>query len=192
MKHLITALAIAAGLAASTGSASATELTSPAGTTYGGTIRAETEGGITFDGSLTFECSSSIFEAEIEQQGSAQTATGPMKSWTITGCNKTHITVIKPGTIEIHTDGEGANGNGIITSSGAEITVLITLPFSIIAHCITETNETVLGTITGSINSGATAKVGSAPLPDPTDLFCHESQWTANYQVTSPHYLDVD
>jgi hypothetical protein len=188
------ALSLMALLAAFAGSASATELTSPKGTVYNGTVSAESENGITFDGPFKVSCENSTWEAEVEKQGSAVTVSGKFTNITYTECNQATITVINPGTFEIHTDNTvNANGNGIITSMGLEITTLLHYPFFGTIHCITETNNNPIGTIEGSINTGGTAKTESLPILDPTDSICSEQVGlTGNYKITNPDYLDID
>jgi hypothetical protein len=200
MKHLkmlgLLGLAATAILAVLAGSASATELTSPKGTVYTGTFSAETENGITFEGPFSVKCNNSRWEAVTEKQGPLITASGKLQNITFTECGKTTVSVNKPGTFEIHTDAASANGNGFMTSSGMEITTLFhvtLLGFPWTLHCITETQNTPIGTITGSLTTGETPKTEPAPTPDPTDAACSESvEVTSSYQITSPHYLDID
>lgn len=197
MKHLkmlgLLALSLTALFTASAGSASAAELTSPKGTVYNGTLSAESENGVTFDGPFQLSCKKSTWEAEVEKQGSAITVSGKVKSLTYTECGQSTVSVINPGTFQIHTDAENANGNGTMTSTGMTITTLTHSVFLGTIHCITETNNTHLGTIEGSINTGVTAKKILTQLADPTDAICSELvSLTGNYKITKPDYLDVD
>lgn len=197
MKYLkmlgLMALSLMALFAAFAGSAPATILTSPQGVTYKGAIRAEAPEGIAFHGPVTVGCKKSTWEAEIENQGSGVTATGKFKNLTFTECGSATISVIDLGTLEIHTDTASANGNGIMTSSGAEITSLLHYAFLGTIHCITETENTPIGTITGSTTTEGPAETDPGPIPDPTDAFCSESvELTSNYTITTPSYLDID
>ncbi|HEY6731343.1 MAG TPA: hypothetical protein VI039_09985 [Solirubrobacterales bacterium] len=173
-------------------SASATVLTSPAGSTYTGTLSAKAIGEVVFHGFVTHTCKNSVIEAQVEQHGSLVTAAGKVNKMTFTECGSTHIAVIKPGTLEIHTDTATANGNGTVTLSGVEITYVLTSIFGSI-HCTMIGNQFDLGTLTGSKNTGATARIGTQRISDPTSFFCPtEVDWTASYEFTTPDYLDVD
>lgn len=200
MKHLkplgLLGLAMTAILVVFAGSASATEITSPKGTVYNGTLSAEDISGITFEGPINVSCANSTWEAPIEKQGPSVTVSGNLKNLSFTECGKTTMVVTKPGTFEIHTDGSSANGNGTLTSTGMEITSLFHVTifgFPWTLHCITETNNTTLFTINGSVNTGGTARTGSLRIVDPTDAICSEEvEWTGDYRITSPDYMDID
>lgn len=78
---------VAATAAALAVPASATVVTSPAGTQYSGEIKAEA-GVTTFSGSfVTIQCSKAIITWKVESQGSAITAGGKVSSFTYSGCN---------------------------------------------------------------------------------------------------------
>jgi len=182
----IAAMAIAAP-------ASATELTSPKGTTYTGNIAIENEGEIIFDnGAASYACSGSTGEGKVEEQGSTVTAKGKIAKWTLTGCNMETV-VIKLGTVEIHTQEGSSNGNGTVTVSGTEVTTLGNSGL----HCVYTTNGTSLGVLTGSNNTGGKAKLdlsGTVPrTAGKSGAFCGTSSViTGAYTVTSPSYLEVD
>jgi hypothetical protein len=189
----------AAAMMAFAGSASATTLTGSGGTTLGvGTkIHAVNEGTVTLDGGVVITCTESTVEGEVTVAGDAtHTAKGTNTTLTFGGCNHT-VTVLTPGTLEVHTEGATANNNGTLTSSGAKITV-ITHSFILgTAHCIYETNNTDIGRVTGSgtTHSTATLDIDSAAIPIVnTDEICGfgTAEWTGSYSVTTPDYLDVD
>lgn len=196
MKHIkMLVLAAVAAIAAMafTATASATSLTSPEGTTYTGELKAEAIGsGLLFHGTGTYGCSKSQAEGKIEQHGSGVTAVGKLSKWTLEGCNN-HVTVLKLGTITIHTEEEGSNGNGIVTVSGTEVTTTTT---SIGMSCLYTTNETQLGVLTGSNTTGGNARlvINSALIPRTGhSVFCGSgNELTGEYTITSPSKLYVD
>lgn len=199
------------------GTASATELTCtrPAGTKAmcqnGEILHAEAEGHAILDSIIgNIECGSTV---EIEQTGTGgagETVTGAIRTLNFTGCtNGAVVSVLKKGTVEIHTDPndpEGVSGNGTLTSSGAEVTVEL-----LGVHCIFETKATDIGTLTGATTATnarkelthmATLDI-SATIPRTggrSGAFCGESApWTGSYTVTSAGsavgnngWLDVD
>lgn len=222
MKYLknLSLAAIAAGVLMAfvgAGTASATELTCtrPAGTRAmcqtGETLFAESEGHVIFDSIPgTIECRSTMEVEQTNTGGANETVAGAFRTLTFTGCtNGALVTVLRKGTVEIHTDAsdpEGVSGNGTLTSTGAEVTVEV-LGF----HCIFETKATDIGTLTG-----ATTAINSKSEPTHmatldinaritwrggrTGAFCGESAtWTGSYTVTSAGsaignagWLDVD
>jgi hypothetical protein len=196
MKYLkmLMLLAVAgAALMVGPGSASATQLTSPAGTVYTGGIKAVASGPVTFHGEWSSHtCLNSVIEAKVEQHGLASTAAGKINKLTFTECNNVHMAVIKPGALEFHTDSSFADGNGTVTLAGTEITYVMTNIFGNL-HCTMEAPTMDLGTLTGSKNTGATARIITLRIADPTNIFCPKQvDWTANYVFTTPDYLDVD
>ncbi len=134
--------------------ASATELTCngvrcPVGTLLHG----ESEGKIVLHPPIgSIECKSATSEGNVTSAGSATTTpTGKTTFTQYKECNAT-VTVLKAGTGETHTAGASNNGNGLITSTGTEVTINY-LGF----HCIFSTNNTSVGEFTGSNNTGGTA-----------------------------------
>jgi hypothetical protein len=196
----------AAALMAFAGAASATVLTSPAGTQYGAEkeIKASTEGLAVLHSenaptAFTVECEGSV-EGVIEKGGSgAETVSGPITKGklTFTPCqNGATVVVGKEGSLEVHTNAEISNGNGTLTSSGAEITIHVPV---LNIKCIYTTNNTDVGTLTGSKNQvgedkRATLDINSATIPRTGgSAFCGTGGfWTGSYRVTTPTYLDVD
>jgi hypothetical protein len=182
----------AAALMAFAGTASATILTSPSGTTYTGTIKA-TAGTTELHGPFTtVKCTGSTVEGKVASHGASVTTSGTISTLDFTGCNFP-VTVLKAGSLEVHTtykegkQEEKANGNGTLTSSGAEITIATS-----IANCLFTTSSTDVGTLTG----GTTAKldINSAGIPRTGhSVFCGSSgTWTGSYTVVTPDTLLVD
>ncbi|HEY2717314.1 MAG TPA: hypothetical protein VGI73_13930 [Solirubrobacterales bacterium] len=191
LKMLGVAAVAAAALRAFAGSASATTLTSPSGTQYGGTIATELkEGEAVLKSSFIGEvkCAKSTVEGNVESQGAEVTVKGSITTLDFTECNGT-VTVVKNGTLEAHTDSASADGNGILTSNGAEVTVELAG-----LHCIYSTSNTNLGTVTGG--SPAVFQAKSAAIPRTggrSGAFCGSSAtWTATYKVTTPSTLLID
>ncbi|HEY8501511.1 MAG TPA: hypothetical protein VIL21_02395 [Solirubrobacterales bacterium] len=196
-------LAVAAGaLMAFAGSASATEVTSE-GKLYTGVIKA-TAGETTLHGIKTITCKKSTVEGAVETHGSSVTASGKITHLKFEECGTDHVTVLKPGTLTVHTEYktvvdanethtwvccEPNNGNGTLTSSGAEITIQVT---SLGISCIFTTNETDIGRVTG----GTTAKldIDSSSIPRTGhSIFCGGSgEWTGSYTVNTPDNLTID
>jgi hypothetical protein len=178
----------AAALMAFAGTASATVLTSPSGTTYTSTIKAESEGATSLDGAFTtVTCNKSTVEGKVESHGAAVTAGGKISSLTFTECNYP-TTVKAAGSLEIH--GLGSS-NGTLTSSGASIEIATS-----VGTCVFTTTNTDVGTLTGSTTTGgnATLDIASAKIPRTGGNFlCGSSgTWTGAYKVTTPATLIVD
>jgi len=189
----------AAALMAVVGTASATELTSPKGTKLGvGTVvKAENEGTIKLDGTVEIACQ------RVTGSGSITNAGGP--SATVNGlpnlvewtqCGSDTITVISQGSGELHSLG---GGEGTLTSSGAEITVVLhrtIFGFPVTTHCIYKTENTHVGRAKDSSVTGgaATVEIGTSPIPQvKTDAACGENaQLTGNVVVTSPTTVYID
>lgn len=197
---------VAAAMMVVAGGATATTLTSPAGTKLGvGTkIKAQSEGAITFDNPHEIgkvACQQSTIEAEVTNAGgSGATVVAPVSNLTFSECGHT-LTILKKGSLEFHgTEG----GNGTLTWTGAEITWLLHTTFFGTIHCILTTNETDVGTVTGSATTKATATwdIGQSALGwSGTDSLCEKEDeggektgysLTGNYQFTTPDSLEVD
>lgn len=180
----------AAAFMALVGTASATTLTSPTGTTYTGTIHAVSENGhVSLHSPLsTVECESTV-EGKVEKHGAGVTVSGKISSLLFTECtNEDTVTVKKAGSLEIH----GTTGyDGTLTSTGAEIEVW---SHSFNGSCIYTTKDTHIGTLTGKTE--ATLDIDSAAIPrtgGTLGFLCGSSgEWTGNYVVTTPHTLLVD
>jgi hypothetical protein len=179
----------AAALMAFAATASATTLTSPSGTTYTGEVHAESEGITTLHGAATIECEVSTVSGKVEAHGEGITASGKISTLTFEKCNH-HVTVLKKGELIVHTDKETVDGNGTLTSNGAEITIQITG----LVSCIFTTSNTDIGTLTGSDTKHATLDIDSVAIPRTGhSIFCGSSgEWTGSYTVTKPSTLTVD
>jgi hypothetical protein len=191
MKYVKTLGLAAIALLAFTGTASATYLTSPAGSTYTGPI--------TLEGSATsFEhpsefptffpvtCKSSKIEGMVEQHGASVTASGKVSKFSFSECSDS-VTVLQPGSLEIHKT--SVTGNGTVTSSGAEIR----LHTSEGPVCTVKTSSTDIGFLIGSnlIGGKATMDIGASSLPM-TGVLCPSlGRWTGDYTVTTPSTLEV-
>lgn len=210
--------AIAAGALmafAGAGTASATELTctEPAGTKVmcgiGTVIHSESEGHAVLDSIIgKIECNSTVEGATTNTGSATETVDGEISVLSFTGCTTAVVKVLKNGNLEIHTQittiedpgsppvitevTDGINGNGTLTSTGAEVTVE-TFGF----HCIFTTKNTKIGTVTGSSTTGGSATLDiSATIPRTggrSGSFCGASApWTGSYKVTKPTWIDVD
>jgi len=161
-------------------------VTSPQGASYTGPIKAESEGALELHGAFaTVKCGSSTLEGAVETF-TASKAGGKVSSLTFGECNYP-VTVLKPGSLEIHA---GGSTRGTVTSSGAEITIQTS-----VGDCIFTTNGTDVGTLTDSTATGgnATLDINSASIPTSGgNFFCGSSgTWTGSYKVTTPSTLYV-
>jgi hypothetical protein len=189
MKHLkILGLAAVAamGLLSLVGTAAATTLTSPTGTVYTGTLKAQNENGhATFHNPVArIECNVGL-EGSIGQHGVGVTAAGNVSSLTFTNCtNSWHKTTNVGGTLEIHSTG---GYNGTVTSTGATFT---STRFGI--ECRYVTNQTDIGTLTGG--SPATIHIKASIPFHSGSTFCGSgaTPLTGSIAVTSPTSLYVD
>jgi hypothetical protein len=160
------------------GTASASTLTSPEGTTYTGNIVA-TSTNIELDGAfVTIKCNHSESKSTVQQHG-AVSAGGSVTSLTFTGCNY-GITITKGGFQIIHP-------NGTITSIGAEIDI-----HTSVGKCVFTTNNTTIGVLTEG--APAVHDINSAKIPRTGGNFlCGSSgTLTGSYTITTPSSLWVD
>ncbi len=216
--------AIAAGALmafAGAGTASATELTctnalgNKVMCETGTVILFESEGHTVIDSPIgNIECASAAEVQASNTGGTSETVKLTMRTL-IFGppcTNSVVVQVLAKGTWEIHTDpadpigSEGKTGNGTVTSTGTKITVEQSG-----FHCIFETTNTDIGTLTGASTATNAAKEFthmatldiSARIPRTggrSGIFCGESSpWTGSYTVTSAGsaagnngWLDVD
>jgi hypothetical protein len=182
MKHvkILGLLAVAAAaLMAFAGVATASTLTSPAGTTYTSTIKASA-GSTSLDGSFTtVTCNKSTTEGKVEQHGASVNAGGNVSSLTFSECNFP-TKVVKAGKLEITSTSE-------VISTGAEISIETS-----VGTCVFTTNNTKVGTFTGG--TPASMDIASAKIPRTGGNFlCGSSgTWTGSYTVNTPSTLLVD
>jgi hypothetical protein len=188
MNHLkmlcIAALALAAAMAFAS-PAFATFATSPAGTTYTGTLAGS--GSATFHNSVgTISCNAEV-EGAIESHGPSVTGKGKATKWQYINCSNGTIESLATGTIEIHSAGKGV---GTITSSGTQARALM---FGI--ECIYQTESTDLGVVTdSSITKGtATLDLSATILRTGGSFFCGSTATlTGVALVTTPDQIFID
>jgi hypothetical protein len=184
----------AAALMAFAGSASATTLTSPTGTTYTGTIKAASEPDavagtnhvLLHNETADIECNSTV-EGKVEKHGAGKAVSGKISKLVFNNCTEGWtVHVVSGGELSVTSDG---GYNGTLFSTGA--TVEATSSFFGIT-CRYRTNNTHIGTLTGG--TPATLKI-SASIPfHGGSFFCggENAAWTGSYKVNSPATLLVD
>ncbi|HEY8501377.1 MAG TPA: hypothetical protein VIL21_01715 [Solirubrobacterales bacterium] len=185
----VLAAAASVVLMAFSATASATVITSPSGTLYTSSIHAESEGHVVFHAAGgKVECNSTIAWG-IQAHGSSITATGAISTLTFTGCtNGWTMTVLKTGSIEIHTFGSNSDGGGTVTSTGTEFTMHNSF---LGLDCIYTTNANDFGTLTGG--KPATIHVNGVIARTGGSVFCGTSTtWTGSYKIPKPSELLVD
>ena len=187
----------AAALMAFAATASATTGTDSAGGSLvevGDTIHATNVGNTVLDGTINVTCKKSTVKDKTDGNHEA-TLEGTVETLTFEECGANTVTVVNKGTLAIHTFGASADGNGTLTSSGAEVTVQTHNILGTV-HCIYVTSATDVGKLDGSNSTGGTATitVDSVPIPrKSTDFGCGStSEWTAEYTVSTPDYLAID
>jgi len=191
MKYLkilgLAAMALAT-LMAMAGTASATTITSPKGTTYTSTVRAENSGTVTltsvFGGFGAISCNKSVAEGKVEVHGVARTVAGLLSTLTFSECTKP-VTVIDPGLLELHY----LNAKeGTLTSKSAEVEVHETA----FGTCTFTTSETGsdLGTVTTTEATGGAARVD---IKAAIGSACGTGTFHGAYKVVTPNsfYLDA-
>jgi len=188
VKMLGLAAVAAMALMAFAGSASATVLTSPSGTQYKGEINASAESSLLLKaGFANITCTeSSVAGTPTNFGSSTTTVSGPISTLTFSSCNAT-VTVLKKGSLEIHTIGKGPNGT--LTSTGAEVTVATGG-----VSCTYATNNTDIGTLTGTTTAGtkATMDISASLTKSAGGFLCASpAAWEGSYWVTKPVPLSV-
>jgi hypothetical protein len=182
-------------ICALTGTASASVITSPAGTVYTGEIKGEVENGHAILHSenaptaFTVECGGTV-AGSVSQHGQSVTAGGAISSLAFSNCtNGATVVVNKAGSLEVHEKQGGGQFDGTATSSGAEITIHVPV---LNIKCIYTTSNTDVGTLTGG--TPATLDINSATIPRTGgSAFCGTGGfWTGNYVVTTPGTLLVE
>ncbi len=161
------------------GTASATALTSPEGTTYTGEIVA-TSTNTELDGAfVSVKCGHSKTEGSIGGHGSEANAEVVLSLLTFSECNYA-TTVLKPGSLEV------TSSNSLI-SNGLEFSITTS-----VGTCIFSTKGTSIGTLTEG--KSAHWDIASAKIPRTGGNFlCGSSwTWTGSYDFTTPNDLWVD
>jgi hypothetical protein len=175
-------------LIATGGSASATTLTSPPGTTYTKNLVAEASNLVLTQpfGLGTLICSSSKFEGTVEQHGPSATAVVKLTLLTLNACGGGEFTnpVARPGSLEIH--GNSTTGNGTVTWLNAEMVMHKT----VVGTCrfFTSSSGTDAGTLTGSNITGGNATLD---LSLSVQGDCGNGLWEGKYKVITPGALEV-
>jgi hypothetical protein len=178
-------LAVMIALTVCVGSASATTLTSPAGTPSTGPITMSAETTEIHAGDLksflTITCHKSHIEWAVSQHGSGVQAVGAIKKLSFECTQST--TVLQAGSLAVQPTG---GGNGTVTWTGLELR----MHTSAGPVCTFKTSNTHIGTLTGG--SWARLDIESAIIPGSGFLCPANAVWTGSYAVTSPSYLSVD
>lgn len=186
--HGLLALAVLTTMALGA-SANGTTVTS-GGSLYTGTIKAANEiGHINLHNPLAdIECSVSV-EAAVSSHGSAVTAEMPLGHMTFTGCTNWVVTVNSAGSWSAHTI--AGSSNATLTSSGTTISAK---NIATGTTCNYTTNNTDIGTLTGSNTTKATATLDiSASIPfHGGSIFCGAaaSALTGTLLIATPDSLN--
>jgi hypothetical protein len=197
----LAAMALVA-LTAMAGTASATRLTSPSGTTYTGTLKAEAESTVTltsvFGGFGAVSCKKSTVEAQVTQHGSFIVAGGPVNILTFGECSHP-VTVIKTtdltGSPKVPTKYGSLMvahwGSGEATLEGWEQT--ITIHETLFGTCsfATSITGTDLGTLTLTPKTGGNATL-DIKASIPSENGCGTGTWEGSYRFTTPSTLYTD
>jgi hypothetical protein len=134
----------------------------------------------------TIECEESAVSGETSAE-EAEPLTGPEGTLSFSKCNCETVNVLKAGTLS--TTWIAGTNNGTLSSTGSETTVQCASLFGTV-HCIYVTEKTDVGTLAGGNPAKLTAKATIPRLT--TDSLCAEkSEWSAEYEVTSPKPLFV-
>jgi len=189
--------ALAAALMAffAVGTASATVLEKEAGKPLpaGTLITAESEGKTELHPPFgSINCTKShVGGKTLNEGGAGVDVEGTVEALSFSECNAT-VTPLKVngdyGNLRIASNG---NGNGTLYGTNQEVTVVY-----LGLHCIFKTNNTKLGTVTGSTSATTDATLDiEATIPrtsGSSGAFCgSEAQWTGSYKVTTPTPLYV-
>lgn len=181
---------VAVALMAFAGPASATKLTSPAGTTYTKAFEFRS-GNVEFDFSFgKIACTESEIKGTVEFHGPGITAGGKISTLTFANCGEGNtFTVLKPGSLEI--DATTPAGNGLAKWTNGEVQVKTKLGLT----CTIKTSNTPIGTLTGSINrekANAVLDLNGSKVPVSGFMCGTSAEMTNIYAVITPNYLDID
>lgn len=199
LKMLGFAMLVAAALASFTGSASATTLTSPAGTTLGAGAKIKLSGSFELKGvfPVAITCLGSKLEGEVEQAGGpSETVRIAISPSTFTECGNHTVSFFKGGVLEVHTRTGSADGYGSVRWRGLRMTAVLHSVFGSF-HCIYGIENGYVGTINGSTITKSTATFGASFLEgtfqEATDSICGTvAQIGGSWKIETPDYLDVD
>ena len=177
-------------LMAFAGSASATKLTSPAGTTYTKAFEFRS-GNVKFDFSFgEITCTESEIKGTVEFHGPGITAGGKISTLTFANCGAGNtFTVLKAGSLEIEPTAPA--GDGLARWTNGEVQVKTEAGLT----CTIKTSNTPIGTLTGSINregANAVLDLNGSKVPVSGFLCGSTAAMTNIYAVITPNYLDID
>jgi hypothetical protein len=171
------------------GTASATTFTSPKGTTYTSTVKAEAESTVTltsaFGGFGAISCKKSVFAFKVEQHGVGPTIKGNDLEMSLGDCPN-QVTIIAPGFSEIHWTNEN---EADWTAAGW----LFTFHGTLFGTCQfgTSATGTNLGTLTMTPKTGGNATLDvKASIPSING--CGTGTLEGSYKVVTPSTLYGD
>ena len=184
MKYVKMLGLLAVALMALAGTASATTVTSSAGTTP--TIEA-TSSNLTLHNAVgTISCESRL-KLVIEKHGAGTAASGKISSLTFTPCTggSMHNSTIKGGSLSITAT---SGGNGTVTWSGG---TWMTTMFGI--ECGYTTEGTSIGTLTAAEHAVLDITATIKRTEGSGGIFCGSTaNWTGTYKFVSPTNLSID
>jgi hypothetical protein len=190
--------AVTAALMAFAASAWASTDTSPTGTIYTSTIKAQSAS-LSLDGAfVTVTCTGSTIEGKIEKHGAGVTPSTKLSTADITGCNfptkvetngSMEVHAIKPQTPhEACTSGDSCWAT--LTSTGTQVSIETSLGL-----CVFTTSSTSIGTLTLTPATGGKAKLdvaGAIPRTGGSFLCGSSATATGSYTVETPSTLWID
>ncbi|MGN6663151.1 MAG: hypothetical protein ACTHK6_02915 [Solirubrobacterales bacterium] len=154
-------------------------------------IHAVSEGKAVLDAPFgNVECESTVQGHTTNAAGSND---GPITALLWSACGNDKVETLANGSLTIETQEASPNNNGTLKSTGAKVTVV-----HLGVHCIYETSNTDLGTVTGSANttSGRATLDIAALIPrvggTSGSLCGANAPWTGSYEITTPTTLNVD
>jgi len=127
-------------------------------------------------GNFANTCTSSTVEGTTTSFTGPEVS-GPISVLSFSGCTNEPVVVHKTGTLSVEVIGSGPNGT--VRSSGAEVTV----PTGIFGTVNCKTNNTDLGTLTGS--STGTAEIDINAVLN-CGFFLPSAKWEGTYVLTVP------
>jgi hypothetical protein len=199
MLGLATVAAAALMALVGAGTASATEITCGTSTAHGKCvlgqeIHASSIGKTVLDAPFgNIECEMTMAGVVTDAGSATTTARANLTTLDWSNCGGDTFATLATGNLEFHTDPpNGSNtGNGTLTSTGTRVTQV-----HLGVHCIYETNNTTIGALTGSTNTGGHAVLDiSATIPrvgGGGGVFCGSSApWTGKFTFQTPQGLVI-
>jgi hypothetical protein len=130
-------------------------------------------------------CTSSTVEGSTAAPYSSSSVGGPVSALSFGSCTHEKVVVDKAGSLSV--EWISGSTNGTVRSSGAEVTVPVTIFGSVVtATCKTENTD--LGKLTGTASGTATVDVNAVLN---CGSFLPSAKWEGTYVVTSPEGLGV-